>query len=55
MHNPTSILKNEPHKLLCDFDIQTYQLISSRRPGLKIINKRELVKFWSWLSQLITE
>ena len=34
MHNPTSVLENETHKLLWDFDIQTDDLISARRPDL---------------------
>ena len=32
MHNPESILKNEMHKLLWDFGIQTDHLISARWP-----------------------
>ena len=38
MHNPASILENDTHKLLWDFDIQTDHLISARRPDLIIIN-----------------
>ena len=30
MHNPTSVLENNTHKLLWDFDIQTDHLISAR-------------------------
>ena len=46
MHNPASVLKNNTHKLLWDFDTQTDHLISDRRPNLIIINKkRELAKF----------
>ena len=41
MHNPTSVLENDTHKLLCDFDIQTDHLISGRRPDLIIINRRK--------------
>ena len=40
MHNPESVLENETHKLLWDFDIQTDHLISARRPDLVIINKK---------------
>ena len=40
MHNLTSVLENETHKLLWDFDMQTDPLISARRPGLIIINKK---------------
>ena len=44
MHNPTSVLENETHKLLRDFDIQTYHSISARRPDLIIINKKRTCK-----------
>ena len=40
MYNPTSVLENDTHKLLWDFDIQTDHLISARRPNLIIINKK---------------
>ena len=30
MHNPESVLKNEMHKLLCDFEIQTDHQILAR-------------------------
>ena len=38
MHNPEFVLENDTHKLL---DKQTDHLISARRPGLIIINKKE--------------
>ena len=41
MHNPESILENDKHKLLSDFDIQTDHLISARKPDLIIINKKK--------------
>ena len=41
MHNPESVLENETHKLLRDFDIQRNHQISARRPDLIIINKKE--------------
>ena len=41
MHNLESVLENEMHKLLWDFEIQTDHLISARRPGLVIINKKK--------------
>ena len=45
MHNPASVLENDTHNLLCDFDIQTDHLISARRKGFIIINKkREIAK-----------
>ena len=42
MHNPASLLENETHKLLWDFEIQTDHLISTRRPDLIKINKKEI-------------
>ena len=39
MHNPASVLENDTHKLLWNFDVQTDHLISARRPDLIIINK----------------
>ena len=46
MNNPVSILENETHKPLCDFEIQTDHLISARRPDRMIVNnkKREPVE-----------
>ena len=41
MHNPTSVLENDAHKVLRDFDIQTDHLISARLPDLIIINKKK--------------
>ena len=38
---PESVLKNETHKLLWDFEIQTDHLISTRRPDLVIINNKK--------------
>ena len=41
MHNPESVLENDTHKLLWDFDIQTDHLISARSQDLIIINKKK--------------
>ena len=41
MYKPESILKNETHKILRDFEIQTDHIIHVRRPNLVIINKKE--------------
>ena len=41
MHNPTSVLENDTHKLLWDIDVQTDHLISARKPDLIIINKKK--------------
>ena len=38
MHNPESILENETHQLLWEFEIQTDHLISARQPYLVIVN-----------------
>ena len=50
MHNPTSVLENDTHKLLWDFDTQTDHLISARRPDLN--KKRELAELLTLLTQL---
>ena len=56
MHNPESVLENETHNHLWDFEIQTDHQISSRRPDLIIINqKRELAGSWTLLSRHTTE
>ena len=34
MHNPESVLENETHKVLWDFEVQMDHLISARRPDL---------------------
>ena len=41
MHNPAPVLENATHKLLWDFNIQTYHLIPARRLDLMILNKKE--------------
>ena len=41
MHNEASVLENDTHTILCDFDIQTDYQISSRRTNLLIINKKQ--------------
>ena len=41
LHNLAPVLENDIHKLLCDFDIQKDQLISTRRPDLILINKKK--------------
>ena len=44
MHNLAPVLENDTHKLQWDFDIQTNQLISARRPDLIIIHKKRINK-----------
>ena len=41
MHISASVLENETHKLLWDFEIQTNHLISASQPDLIIINKKK--------------
>ena len=41
IHNMESLLENETHKVLWDFEIQTDHLISARPPDLVIAKKRE--------------
>ena len=41
MNNPASVLENDTHKLLWDFDIEMDHLISARRSDLIIINKKK--------------
>ena len=40
MHNPAPVLENDTHKLLWDINIHTDHLISTRRPNLIIIKKK---------------
>ena len=40
MHNPESVLENEIHINLREFEIQTDHLISARRPDLEKVNKK---------------
>ena len=44
MHNPVSVLENETHKLLWEFEIQRDNLISARLPYLIIIKKKKKKK-----------
>ena len=43
MHNSASVLENDTHNLLWDFDIQTDHLILDRRPDLIIINEKKRI------------
>ena len=49
MHNQESILENETHKLLWDFEKQTYRLISAGPQDLLIGNKKkkEPAELWN--------
>ena len=44
MHNPESVLENEVHKVLWDYEIQTDHLISARQPDQVIVNKKRKEK-----------
>ena len=41
MPKPEAILKNETHKTLWDFEIQSDHRIPTRRADIQIVNKRE--------------
>ena len=41
IHNPGSVIENETHKLLWNFEIQTDQVILARQPDLVIINNNK--------------
>ena len=57
VHNPASVLENDTHKLLWDFDIQMDHLISAWIPDLIIINNKNrlFTKLCILLSRLTTE
>ena len=40
MYKPESVLMNETHEILWDFEIQTDHLILARRPDLALINNK---------------
>ena len=44
MHKLESVRENEKHKIFQDFEIQTVDLISARRPELLLINKKKKKK-----------
>ena len=55
MHNPESILENETHKLLWDFEIRMDHLISARRPDPERVNKKRVpTEQWTLLFRLST-
>ena len=43
-HKPESVLENETHKILLDFEIQTDHLIPPRRPELVMVKKKKKKK-----------
>ena len=43
MHKPASILENDTHKLLWDFDIQTDHIIMARGTNLIVIKRKKSI------------
>ena len=41
-HKPESVRKNDAYKIVRDFEIQTDDLITERRPDIVIINKKQI-------------
>ena len=41
MHKSESILENESHKIIWDFEIQTDHIILTRKPHLVLIDKKK--------------
>ena len=44
IHNPESVLENETHNILWDFEIRMDHQISARRPDLVLVNKKKKKK-----------
>ena len=44
LHQPKSVLENETHKILWDFEVQIDHIISARRPNQVIVNKKKKKK-----------
>ena len=47
MHKPESVLENETHKILCDFKINTDQIILARKSDLAPKEYRNMHD-WVW-------
>ena len=43
MHKVESILENEMHKVLWNFEIQTNHLFPAKRPNQVIVNKKKKI------------
>ena len=41
MHKPESVLENEMHKVIWDFEIKTDHPIKAQRSGPSLINKKK--------------
>ena len=48
MHNPESVLENDTHKLLWDFDIQTDHLIIINKKGELALSCKILCASYDW-------
>ena len=46
VYKPESILENETHKFLCDFNMQTDYQIPARRLDPELINKKKEFVVW---------
>ena len=46
MHKPESVLENETHKVLWDFEMQMDCPTPTRRPNLELINKKKRKEKW---------
>ena len=44
MHNQESVVENETHTILWDFEIQTDHLMSARRSDQVMVNKKKKEK-----------
>ena len=43
MHNGESVLENEAHNILWDFNIETDPVIMARGPDILIVNKKDVL------------
>ena len=43
MHKPESVLENETHKVLWDFEIQMDHPVTTRRQDIVLINKKKII------------
>ena len=44
MQNPESVLENETHEILWDFEIEMDHLISARRADIVIVKKKKKIE-----------
>ena len=56
IHKQETVIENETHKLLWDFETQTDLQISARRPDLIIISKKgEIADLWTLVFRRTTK